>query len=78
MWNNIPPANTNMNKFERLMTHKGHLERLAQARKVINTRQPKTPSFLLKGPRNLGIRKELEIKKEYENKIIFNKVYEIR
>ena len=45
MWNNIPPANTNMNKFECLMAHKGHLERLAQARKVINNKKPKTPSF---------------------------------
>lgn len=32
MWNNITHGNTNMNKFERLMEHKGHLERLAQTK----------------------------------------------
>ena len=32
MWNNITHGNTNMNRFERLMEHKGHLERLAQAK----------------------------------------------
>ena len=77
MWNNIPPANTNMNKFECLMVHKGHLERLAQARKVINTKKPKIPSFLLKGIRNQGIAKEREIKIQYENRVLFNRMYEI-
>lgn len=38
MWNNITHGNTNMNKFERLMEHKGHLERLAQTRNVIDTK----------------------------------------
>ena len=77
MWNNIPPANTKMNKFECLMVHKGHLERLAQARKVINTKKPKIPSFLLKGIRNQGIAKEREIKIQYENRVLFNRMYEI-
>lgn len=78
MWNNIPPANTSMNKFECLMAHKGHLERLAQITKVINTKKPKVPSFLLKGQRNPGITREREIKIQYENKIIFDRMYEIR
>ena len=77
MWNNIPPANTKMNKFECLMVHKGHLERLAQARKVINTKNPKIPSFLLKGIRNQGITKEREMKIQYENRVLFNRMYEI-
>ena len=77
MWNNIPPANTKMNKFECLMVHKGHLERLAQARKVINTKKPKIPSFLLKGIRNQGIVKEREMKIQYENRVLFNRMYEI-
>ena len=77
MWNNIPPANTKMNKFECLMVHKGHLERLAQARKVINTKKPKIPSFLLKGIRNQGIAKEREMKIQYENRVLFNRLYEI-
>ena len=78
MWNNIPPANTNMNKFERLMVHKGHLERLAQIKKVVNTKKPKVPSFLSKGIRDPGIRMEKELKIQYENKIIFDRMYEIR
>ena len=78
MWNNIPPANTSMNKFECLMAHKGHLERLAQITKVINTKKPKVPSFLLKGQRNPGITREHEIKIQYENKIIFDRMYEIQ
>ena len=77
MWNNIPPANTKMSKFECLMVHKGHLERLAQARKVINTKKPKIPSFLLKGIRNQGIAKEREMKIQYENRVLFNRMYEI-
>ena len=77
MWNNIPPANTNMNKFECLMMHKGHLERLAQARKVINTKKPKTPSFYLKGFKNVGIRKERALKIQYENKVLFDRMCEI-
>ena len=78
MWNNIPPANTNMNKFERLMVHKGHLERLALIKKVVNTKKPKIPSFLSKGIRDPGIRMEKELKIQYENKIIFDRMYEIR
>ena len=78
MWNNIPPANTSMNKFECLMTHKGHLERLAQIKNVVNTKKPKVPSFLSKGIRNPGITKERELKIQYENKIIFDRMYEIR
>ena len=78
MWNNIPPANTSMNKFECLMVHKGHLERLAQIKKVVNTKRPKVPSFLSKGVRDPGIRKEKELKIQYENKIIFDRMYEIR
>ena len=78
MWNNIPPANTSMNKFECLMTHKGHLERLAQITKIINTKKPKIPSFLSKGIRDPGIRREKELKIQYENKVIFDRMYEIR
>ena len=78
MWNNIPPANTNMNKFECLMAHKGHLERLAQARKVINNKKPKTPSFYTKCKRKIGFSKDQELKIEYENRIIFDRMYEIR
>ena len=47
MWNLIS-GNANMNKFERLMNHRGHLERLIKSKKVINTEKPKIPSFIFK------------------------------
>ena len=78
MWYNIHLANKSMNKYECLITHKGHLERLAQIKKVVNTKKPKVPSFLSKGIRDPGIRMEKELKIQYENKIIFDRMYEIR
>lgn len=78
MWNNIPPANSNLNKFECFMAHKGHLERLAQIKKVINTKKPITPSFYKKGLKNKGINREKEKKILYENKIIYDRMHEIR
>ena len=78
MWNNIPPANSNLNKFECFMAHKGHLERLAQIKKVINTKKPITPSFYKKNLKNKGINREKEIKIRYENKIIYDRMHEIR
>ena len=78
MWNNITHGNTNMNRFERLMEHKGHLERLAQIKKVINTKNPKTPSFISKKMINPGARMERALKILYENKVIYNRMYDIR
>jgi hypothetical protein len=78
MWNNITHGNTNMNRFERLMEHKGHLERLAQIKKVINTKNPKTPSFISKRMINPGSRLERALKIHYENQNLFNRMYEIR
>ena len=77
MWNNIPPANTSLNKFECLMNHKGHLERLAQTTAVINNKTPKTPSFLKRKIRDAGVRMERYLKILYENKIISNRMEEI-
>ena len=76
MWNLIS-GNTNMNKFERLMNHKGHLERLAQSKKTINTKKPKTPSFFAKKKINAGLRLERALKILYENKVLFGKMYDI-
>ena len=78
MWNNIPPANTNLNKFECLMNHRGHLERLAQTRKVINNKKPKTPSTFKRKIKNPGIRMERALKVLYENKIISDRMEEIK
>ena len=77
MWNNTI-GNTNMNKFERLMEHKGHLERLAQTKKVINTNNPLTPSFYVKKMINRGLKMEKALKINYENIKIYNKMYQIK
>ena len=77
MWNNITHGNTNMNKFERLMEHKGHLERLTQAKKVINTKNPITPSFITKKMINPGTKMERAMKINYENHLIYNRMYGI-
>ena len=78
MWNNITHANTNMNRVERLMEHKGHLERVAQIKKVINTKNPKKPSFISKKMINPGARMERALKIQYENKVIINRMYDIK
>jgi hypothetical protein len=78
MWNNITHGNTNMNRFERLMEHKGHLERLAQIKKVINTKNPKKPSFITKKMINPGSRMERALKIQYENQVIINRMYGIK
>ena len=78
MWNNIPPANANMNKFERLMDYKGHLERLAQATKVINTKKPKVPSFFNKRVKSPSEKEDKNLKIYYENRLLFYKLYDIR
>ena len=78
MWNNITHGNTNMNRFERLMEHKGHLERLAQIKKVINTQNPKKPSFITKKMINPGSRMERALKIQYENQVIINRMYGIK
>jgi len=67
-----------MNRFERLMEQKGHLERLSQIKKVVNTKNPKTPSFISKKMINPGSRMERALKIHYENQVIYNRMYDIR
>lgn len=74
----ITHGNTNMNRFERLMEHKGHLERLALTKTGINTKTPLTPSFIAKRYIDKGIRMERNMKIKYENKVIFNRMYDIQ
>ena len=78
MWNNITHGNTNMNRFERLMEHKGHLERLAQTKNVVDTKNPKKPSFITKKMIEPGNRLERALKIHYENQVIYNRMYDIR
>ena len=78
MWNNTTHGNTNMNRFERLMEHKGHLERLAQIKTVLNTKTPKTPSFISKKMIKPVVRLERALKIHHDNQVIFNRMYEIK
>ena len=77
MWRNTTSGNTNMNKFERLMEHKGHLERLSQVKKVIDNNHPKIPSFF-NMKRNTNAQKERALKIQYENQVLINKMYDIK
>ena len=76
MWQ-ITHGNTNMNRFERFMEHKGHLERLAQIKTGINNKTPKTPSFIAKRMINPGSRMERALKIKYENQVIYNRMHDL-
>lgn len=73
----ISQVNTNMNKYERFMEHKGHLERLAQIRTGIDTKAPKLPSFLAKKFIDPGVRMEKNRQINYENRVIYNRMCDI-
>ena len=66
MWY-LTHGNTNMNRFERLMEHRGHLERLAQTKTVLNTKAPETPSFISKKMIEPGSRMERALKIKNDN-----------
>ena len=76
MWNLIS-GNANMNKFERLMNHRGHLERLIKSKKVINTEKPKIPSFIFKKEKNKVYKIEKALNICYQNKVLYNRMNEI-
>ena len=76
MWN-ITHGNTNMNRFERLMEHRGHLERLAQTKSVLNTKTPIIPSFISKKMVDPGSRMDRALKIKYENEIIYSRLKEL-
>ena len=76
MWH-IHHGNTIMNRFERLMEHKGHLERLAQIKTGINNKTPKTPSFIEKRMIEPGSRMERALKIKYENQVIYKRMFDL-
>lgn len=76
MWT-FTAGNTNMNRFERMMEHKGHLERLAQARTGINNKKPKKPSFLEKGMIEPGSRMERALQIRNDNHSLYKRMYDL-
>ena len=55
MWN-IIYSNSNCKNWNRLKEHKGHLERLIEVKKSIDTKIPKQPKFL----KEKGCKKEIQ------------------
>lgn len=74
MWNVTNYGNLNMNKFERLMSHKGHLERIACTRKMIDTKRPIIPSFLQSKFYKKRHQYEKNLIVDYQNKVIMDKM----
>lgn len=76
MWN-LLNGNSNMNKFERFIQHKGHLERISLAKKKISDKIPLKPSFLKKSLINMGEKMNRNLKIMEDNKILYKKMSEI-
>lgn len=76
MWN-YKSVNESCNKLSRFRVHKEHLERLIQARSYIDDNAKKTPEFL-KIPPSLRMPAKDNIRKiDYENKILYTRMYSI-
>ena len=67
--------NNPMNKFNKFINHKGHIERLYTSKSVIKNKSPLIPSFILKGIKPKGLEKKFKI--SYENENLFKKLVEI-
>ena len=65
-----------VNKFNLLMVHKGHLERLILTKSTINNKRPLTPSFFKKRKKN-GIEREKELIIKQDNNVMYKKLYSI-
>lgn len=76
MWNKFQ-GNSNMNKFEEFMQHKGHLERIALSKNCINNKEPMKPSFLKRKLINMGEKINLKFKISQENIALLHKLTEI-
>ena len=53
MWN-VTFTNPNLNKWHRLLEHKGHLERMTLAKKMIDDSKPDQPKFFKNGAANIA------------------------
>ena len=76
MWN-VTFTNPNLNKWHRLLEHKGHLERMTLAKKMIDDSKPDQPKFFKNGAANIASKREWKRKINLDNVILYNKMYEL-
>jgi hypothetical protein len=76
MWN-VTFTNPNLNKWHRLLEHKGHLERMTLAKKMIDNSKPDQPKFFKNGAANIASKREWKRKINIDNIILYNKMYEL-
>ena len=76
MWN-VTFTNPNLNKWHRLLEHKGHLERMTLAKKMIDDSKPDQPKFFKNGAANIASKREWKRKINIDNIILYNKMYEL-
>jgi hypothetical protein len=76
MWN-VTFTNPNLNKWHRLLEHKGHLERMTLAKKMIDDSKPDQPKFFKNGAANIASKREWKRKINIDNVILYNKMYEL-
>lgn len=77
MWN-LKYGNSHMNEWEKYNLHRQHLERLTQTRTTIDDTVPLKPSFLQTRSKKEQMKKEEENKISYENRVLFNKMNELK
>ena len=77
MWN-IIYSNSNCNNWNRLKEHIGHLERLTNVKKSIDTKIPNQPKFLKEKRCKKEIQRELNRQIETNNLILYKKMCEVK
>lgn len=77
MWN-ITYSSNHMNEWEQYNKHRQHLERLTQTKTMIDNKKPNKPSFLKNRKKKEEMKKERQSKIDYENRVLFNKMAELK
>jgi hypothetical protein len=76
MWN-VTYTNPNLNKWHRLLEHKGHLERMTLAKKMIDNSKPNQPKFFKNGAANIASKREWKRKINIDNSLLYKKMHEL-
>ena len=71
-------TNTNCNNWNRLMEHRGHLERIALAKKMIDTKTPNQPKFFKEAACKKAMKKEFNRQIDIDNNLLYKKMYELK
>jgi hypothetical protein len=74
MWNNIDYTCEKLNSIERFRIHKEHLERLMQAKSMIQNTPPIQPKFIYQRASKKEEKRNELSKISYENKILINRI----